>query len=87
MKLERLSWIVPCKSTAHLDQDCWRREVTLARRSGKQGLRADRQVAIAIEFDGVKFDEGLRADLIVEEKVIIELKSVEKVSAAHNTAD
>jgi len=58
-------------------------ETVLARRLEKCGLQVDRQVPIPIEFDGEKFNEGFRADLIVEGKVIIELKSVEKVSPAH----
>ena len=58
-------------------------EVTLARRLEKRGLQVERQVAIPIEFEGEKFDEGFRADLIVGGKVIIELKSVEKTSPAH----
>lgn len=58
-------------------------EVTLARKLEKMGLSVQRQVAISIEYDGQKFDEGFRADLIVEGKVIVELKSVEKVHPAH----
>jgi GxxExxY protein len=58
-------------------------EVTLARRLEKKGLVVARQVSVAIEFEGEKFDEGFRADLIVEEKVILELKSVERISPAH----
>ena len=58
-------------------------EATLARALAKRGLNVQRQVPVAIEFDGERFDEGFRADLIVDGKVIIELKSVEKVSAAH----
>jgi len=38
---------------------------------------------VATEFEDEKFDEGFRADLIVEAKVILELKSVEKISPAH----
>lgn len=58
-------------------------EVTFARALEKRGLSVQRQTPIPIEFDGVKFDEGFRADLIVDRKVIVELKSVEKLSAAH----
>ena len=58
-------------------------EIVLAHELSKRGLRVDRQVPVPIEFEGVRFDEGFRADLIVEEKVILELKSVEKVTAAH----
>src|SRR5690606_38546889 len=42
-----------------------------------------RQVPIGIDFDGVRLDEGFRVDLVVEGKVIVELKSVEKIHDAH----
>lgn len=58
-------------------------EVTLARKLETRGLSIQRQVPIAIEYEGQKFDEGFRADLIVEGKVIVELKSVEAIHAAH----
>ena len=38
---------------------------------------------VAITYKGIRFDEAFRADVIVEGKVILELKSVERVSAAH----
>lgn len=40
-----------------------------------------------IEYDGERFDEGFRADLIVEGKVIVELKSVERINPAPQEAD
>ena len=49
----------------------------------KRGLVVARQVPIPIEFDGIKFDEGFKADLINNEKVLLELKSVESVNNAH----
>jgi GxxExxY protein len=58
-------------------------EVALAHELQKRGLRVRRQVAIPIEYDGLKFDEGFRADLLVEESVIVELKSVEKNHPVH----
>ena len=58
-------------------------EVALARQLEKAGLIVRRQVAVPIEFEGETFEEGFRADLIVEDKVIVELKSVEKVHPAH----
>jgi len=58
-------------------------EVVLANRLTQAGLAVNRQVPIPIEVDGIRFDEGFRADIIVEDKVIIELKSVEQVSKAH----
>lgn len=58
-------------------------EVLLAHRLEQAGLAVERQVHIPIEFDGIRFDEGFRADLIVEGKVLLELKSVERTSRAH----
>jgi len=58
-------------------------EVVLAHELKKRELRVARQVPIAIEYDGIKFEEGFRADLIVEDKVIVELKCVELVNPAH----
>ena len=58
-------------------------EIILAHALSKRGLHVDRQVPVSIEYDGIKFDEGFRADMIVENKVILELKSVEKVIPAH----
>ncbi len=59
-------------------------EVILAYALSSRGLNAERQVPVPIVFDGMKFDEGFRADLIVEDKVILELKSVEKIAPVHN---
>jgi len=58
-------------------------EIVLAYELKKRGLNVKRQVPVAIGYDDIKFDEGFRADLIVEEKVIVELKSVEKVVPVH----
>jgi len=59
-------------------------EVVLARELVQRGLRVERQVSIPIEYEGLKFDEGFRADIIVEEKVILELKSVEQIAKVHH---
>ena len=58
-------------------------EVILAHELKKRDLKVERQVPVAIVFEGIKFDEGFRADLIVEDKVIIELKSVEAIKPVH----
>ena len=58
-------------------------EVTLAHELEKRGLKIQRQVPIAIEYAGIQFQEGFRIDLLVGDKVIVELKSVEKVSGVH----
>ncbi len=58
-------------------------EVLLAHLLCEAGLKVERQVSIPIEFHGIRFDEGFRADIIVEGKVLLELKSVEIISKAH----
>jgi len=58
-------------------------EAILAHELAKSGLRVERQVPIAIAYHGITFDEGFRADLVVEGKVIVEMKSVESVNKAH----
>lgn len=58
-------------------------EVTLARALERRGLGVQRQVAVPIEYQGETFSEGFRADLIVEKLVIVELKSIERVTPAH----
>lgn len=58
-------------------------EVTLARALERRGLAVQRQVAVPIEYQGETFSDGFRADLIVEGLVIVELKSIERVTPAH----
>ncbi|MCF8143094.1 MAG: GxxExxY protein [Deltaproteobacteria bacterium] len=58
-------------------------EVLLAHLIQERGLHVERQVPIPIEFHGIRFDEGFRADMLVERKVILELKSVENINKAH----
>lgn len=59
-------------------------EVLLAHELRKQNLRVERQVPIPIHYDDLVFEEGFRADLLVEGKVIVELKSVEKLAPVHS---
>ena len=49
----------------------------------KQGLYVEKQKAIPVIWDNLKMDIGFRADLIVENKVILELKSVETIAPVH----
>lgn len=58
-------------------------EVLLTDELIRRGLKVERQVSIPIRFRGREFDEGFRADLVVEDRVIVELKSVECVAPAH----
>jgi GxxExxY protein len=59
-------------------------EVILAYELQKQGLQVQRQVPIRIRYDELVFDEGFRADLLVEDKLIVELKSVEQLIPVHS---
>lgn len=58
-------------------------EVVLAKALEKRGLKVERQKSIPIEFDGILFDEGFRADLLVEGIFLVELKSVENLIPVH----
>lgn len=58
-------------------------EAVLAKALTEFGLRVERQVPVPIAFRGIRFQEGFRADLIVEKKFLVELKSVEKLRPVH----
>lgn len=59
-------------------------EVVLARMLQDRGLEVKRQVPVPIELMGLKFDEGFRADLLVENRFLIELKSIERLLPVHS---
>ena len=59
-------------------------EAVLARELERRGLRVTRQVLVPIEYEGMRLDEGFRIDLLVEDVVIVELKSVEKSAPVHS---
>ena len=58
-------------------------EMVLARALEKRGLKVERQKPIRFEYDGVVFEEGFRVDLLIEGRVVVELKSVEKLAHIH----
>jgi len=55
-------------------------EVCLSHELRKVGYSVDRQVEVPIKYDGITFDEGLRLDLLIEGKVIIEIKAVDEIN-------
>jgi len=59
-------------------------EVILAHELKKLRLDVKRQVPIPIVWDGLIFDEGFRVDMIVNDLLVIELKSVEKLAPVHS---
>jgi GxxExxY protein len=58
-------------------------EVLLAYELKERGLAVERQVPIPIQYRGIRFEEGYRLDLLVEDLVVVEIKSVEEVVAVH----
>src|ERR1700687_5552307 len=58
-------------------------EVVLADALRERGLEVVRQIPIPIVVNGKRFDEGFRADLLVNAKVLIELKSIERLAPVH----
>ena len=55
----------------------------LAARIAKRGLKVESQVPIPLTFEGQHFETAYRADLIVDDKLILEIKSTEKVQDVH----
>jgi GxxExxY protein len=58
-------------------------ELVLADTLTSKGLSVARQVVIPIRFGGKIYDEGFRADLVVEGRVIVEIKSLEQLARVH----
>jgi GxxExxY protein len=58
-------------------------EVVLAHELRKKGLTVERQKPMSILYDGIQFEEAFRSDLVVDRKVIVELKSIDALSAVH----
>ena len=58
-------------------------ESTLEYKLKNHGLKVKKQVALPVIFEEIKLDAGYRIDLLVENKVIIEIKSVETIMPVH----
>src|SRR5439155_17165893 len=59
-------------------------EVVLARSLERRGLHVQRQLPFRFEYDGMVFEEGFRIDLLVENRVIVEIKSIEVLAPVHS---
>ncbi len=59
-------------------------EAVLAKVLIERGISVVRQKPIEINYQGMQFDEGFRADLLVEDRLLIELKSVQKLAPVHS---
>ncbi|HSI85039.1 MAG: GxxExxY protein [Candidatus Methylacidiphilales bacterium] len=60
-------------------------EVLLANLLREKGLHVERQVIIPLNFRGIRFEEAFRADLIINNLVLIEVKTVDGLSKAHKS--
>lgn len=58
-------------------------ETCLCHELEKRNLKYKRQVIVPLVYDGIKFTEGFRIDILIEERIICELKSVEKIENVH----
>lgn len=58
-------------------------EVCLAHELVKEGLKVKTQVALPVIYDGLRLDAGYRIDMLVEDAVIVELKSIESLHPIH----
>jgi len=59
-------------------------EAVLAAELERRGLRVKRQQPIPVIYEDVRLDIGFRVDLIVEDKVVIEIKSIEAIASVHD---
>lgn len=58
-------------------------ELVLAASLQRSGYKVDRQKPIDIEFDGMRFSGAFRIDILVDDRLIVEIKSVEQIGKAH----
>lgn len=58
-------------------------EMVLAGKIASKGCHVARQRAVDIQFDGLRFSAAFKIDLLVDERLLLEIKSVERLNAAH----
>jgi len=58
-------------------------EAVLCKVLEREGLKVVRQRSFDFDYEGIHFSEGLRIDLLVEDEIIIELKSVQEITPVH----
>jgi iron complex transport system substrate-binding protein len=59
-------------------------ETVLAKMLADKGLHIERQKPVSFVYEGIRFNEGFRCDLLVENMVVIELKSTERLMPVHS---
>ena len=58
-------------------------ETVLAAKLIKMGYKVDRQLPVNIRFEDMRFDAAFRIDILVDSRLLVEIKSVERLNAAH----
>lgn len=58
-------------------------ETVLTAALARRGYKVDRQMPVDIRFDGMHFEAAFRVDLLVDDRLVVEIKSVEKLTGAH----
>ena len=58
-------------------------EIVLAGKLAELGYQVDRQMPVDIEFEGMRFEAAFRIDLLVAGRLLVEIKSIEKLNGAH----
>lgn len=58
-------------------------ETVIAGKLMAMGYRVDRQRSVGIEFEGMRFDAAFRIDVLVDERLLVEIKSVERLTIVH----
>lgn len=58
-------------------------ELVLAEALARKGYKVARQFPVPLEFDGLKFDAAFRVDILVDDRLVIEIKSVEELKRVH----
>jgi GxxExxY protein len=58
-------------------------EIILAGKLAQMGYHVDRQKSVDVEFEGTKFEAAFKIDLMVDHRLIIEIKSLERLNGAH----
>jgi GxxExxY protein len=59
-------------------------ETLLAAKLARSGVRVERQKPVDLEYEGIRVREGFRADLLIEDQLIVEVKATERVAPVHS---
>ncbi len=58
-------------------------EACLSHQLNEQGLKVGRQISLPVEYGGQRIEAGFRVDILVEDKVVIEIKAIDRFAPIH----